>query len=95
MFVGELEDDGIIGELVTEDGVLGDDAVFVFDFHGDGSVWEVSTRLLEDGRHFSGLDAVFVVLADPDLQLAGDGFTELAAAVEEDLVDATDLSDVK
>ena len=28
-------------------------------------------RLVEDRRHFAGLDAVVVVLADPDLELAG------------------------
>jgi hypothetical protein len=36
-----------------------------------------------------------VVLADPDLQLAGHAFAEFPATIEERLVDPSDLGDVE
>ena len=95
MLVGELEDDGVGGDLVAGEGVLGNHAVLVFDLHRDGFVGEVSLRLVEDGGHFAGFDAVVVVLADPNLELAGERLAERSAAVEEGLLHAADFGDVE
>lgn len=95
MLVGEDEEHGVGEDLVAGEGVLGDDLVFVFDFHGDGGIREDGSGLGEDGGHFPGFDAVLVVLADPDLELAGVGFPEGAAAVEEGFVEVADFGDVE
>lgn len=95
MLVSEREDNGVICECMTLDGILGDHAVFVFDFHRNRIIRQKGFRLLKDGRHFPGLDAVIVVLAHPDLKLAGGGFSEFAAAIEEGLLKAADFGDVE
>lgn len=95
MFVREAEDHCIIEHLVVGDGVLGDDAIFIFDFHRHGVIREDGGGLAEDGCHLSGLDAVVVIVADPDLQLASFAFTERAAAIKKCFPEAADLGDMK
>lgn len=95
MFVGKLENDGFIGQLVVCDGVLRNDAVLVFDFDGDGIVRDQGFAFFEDACHFSGFDAVVVIFTDPDLELAGVGFTFRAAAIEEGFSHVADFGDVE
>jgi hypothetical protein len=95
MLVGELENDGFIGQLVIRDGVLRNDAVFVFDLDRNGIVGNQGFAFFEDACHFSGFDAVVVIFADPDLKLAGVGFAFCAAAIEKRFLHVADLGDVE
>ena len=95
MLVGEFKDHGFIRHGVALNGVLGNHAVLVFDFHGEGIVSQKRLRFIEDGSHFPGLDSMVVILADPDLELAGDDLAQLAAAIDEVFLQAADLGDME
>ncbi len=95
MFVGKHEEHGVRKDFVLSNGVLRNNTIFVFDFNRHGGIGEKRVRLGEDRCHFSGFDAVLIILTDPDLKLAGVDFTACAAAVEEDFMQGADFGDVK
>ncbi len=95
MCVGELEDNGFFGDRVITDGVLGNDLIFVFDFDRHRVVGQHGFAFFKDARHFSGFDAVIVIFADPDLELAGLDFALRSTAIEKSFMYVTDLGDVE
>ena len=83
MFVGKHEHYRVIPYLVAGDRVLGNHAIFVFDFHGHGVVGQDGFCLFENGGHFASFDPMIIVFAYPNLELTGRVFTKGSAAIQE------------
>ena len=95
MFVGEFKDDGFVGDFVVADGVLGNDLIFIFDFHRHAIVGKHGFAFFQNARHFSGFDAMIIILTNPDLELAGLRFTSCSTTIEKGFMHVTDFGDVE
>jgi len=95
VFVGEFEDHGLIADIVPADCVLGYDAVFVFNFYRHGLIGKQGFSFFENACELGCLDPMVVILAHSDLELAGGGFAQGAATIEEGFADPTDFGDVE
>ena len=78
-----------------DDGELGDGAVFVFEFDGERIGAENRGGEADDVSEFIGGNAVVLIVGDPSLELAGDGGSGGATAVDEILLDVSDFGDVE
>jgi len=78
-----------------DDGELRDGAIFVFEFDGKRIGAENRGGEADDLSEFIGGNPVVLVVGDPGLELAGDGGTGGATAVDEILLDVSDFGDVK
>jgi hypothetical protein len=94
VFVGETEDDGLPDGLGRGHGILGEDAVFVFNLEGK-IVGEEGGGLFENAVEFAGSETVVIILAHPHLQLAGVGLAKGASTIEEGFSHAPHLGDVE
>lgn len=95
VFVSQPENDGIIIQIIAIDDVLRNHTVLILNLNGHAVIGQQRFSFLKDAGHLAGLDAVIVVLAHPDLQLAGLTFAQCATAIDEGLADGTNLGDVK
>ena len=82
MFVSQLQDHRVGSDFMTTDRVLGNHLILVFDFHGYVLIGQIASRFFENRSHFSGFNAVFIILPHPNLQLARQQFAQLSAAIE-------------
>jgi hypothetical protein len=92
---GEMQDDRCFGDLSALDGILGDDAVFIFDLDRDLWIGQEKGGLAQDAGEFATGDPVIFITADPGLKLAAFCLMKLSTAVDEGLFHMPDFRDVK
>ena len=78
-----------------DDGKLGDGAVFVFEFDGERIGAENRGGEVDDVSEFISGNPMVLIVGDPGLELAGDGGSGGATAVDEILLDVSDFGDVE
>lgn len=81
--------------MCGDDGELRDGAIFVFEFDGERIVAENRGGEVDDVSEFISGNPMVLIVGDPGLELAGDGGSRGATAVDEILLDVSDLGDVK
>jgi hypothetical protein len=90
-----MENKTAIGHVAPDEGELGEDRRFHFDFHGEVEVRQEAVGPPEDGEEFGSLEAMIGVIRDPNLEETGTDDMSFAPAVDESFGEVADFGDVE
>ena len=95
VLVRESESQVFARHFGFRDGILRDNAIFVFDFHIQVIMRKNALSQVQDGTEFAGAQTVILIVCDPRLKNARGNLANRAAAIDELLRDAANFGDVK
>lgn len=95
VLVRESESQVFVHHFGISNGILRDDAIFVFDFYIQVIMRKNALSQVQDGAEFAGAQAVILIVCDPRLKDARGNLANRAAAIDELLCDAANFGDVK